>query len=127
MQQQLNSVLANQSSQEQKVNTIENNLIKLSSNMSELKEEFTKNGERTAPSPLDGTLTSNTQMAPTWAERVAARVQHGDQARGPSTNQRPASAGPQHEADLMLLVADSIGHNMHINEIEQATKMKNSY
>ena len=26
--------------------------------------------------------------------------------------------------DLMLLVADSIGHHMHMNELEQATNMK---
>ena len=72
MQQQLNTVLANQSTQEKKLNTIETKQNILSANIYLLNVAVTKAGERTTPFPLDGAPASVTQRDPSWAERVGS-------------------------------------------------------
>ena len=180
MQQQLITVLANQSAQEKKVNTIESNINSLSSNMLVVKEAIYKNGDSTRSFPLAGS-----SRAPSWAERTGGGARPENRSGAPVTdnstkpsdplagrnvthqanippsspqdstwavrareppthlaNPSPSSPqdptlserargyhGPQNTGsppaqDKMLLVTDSIGHNMHINEIEELTNMK---
>ena len=110
-------VLANQSIQEKKVNTIETNQNILSSNIFKLKEAVPKAGERTTPFPLDGAPASVTQRAPNWAERVVATDRLGVSSAIESTL-------PPTSSDKMLLVLDSIGSNIHMEEVEKITNTK---
>ena len=141
MQQQLNTVLANQSAQEKKVNNIESNLNILSSNLLVVKETVSKDGDRRdtffpqdgqpqvpqampAPVPSNHRVTSFLQAGssreppapsaptpPTWAERT----------QNPPVTQNSQFPPPR---DKMLLVLDSIGHHARYDLIEGLTNTK---
>ena len=113
--QQLSSITANQSAQRIQMNNFEEQQKITHSEVSEIRKAIfsPKNQPPTLPSvSSEPCLTSaSSPQGLTWANRA-------------SNPPGPATPRPRQANDLMLLVGDSIGHNLHLNEIENVTEMK---
>ena len=86
-----------------------------------VKEAVSKNGDSTSSFPPDGSSTTPVPSAPSWADRAGGGARPAIRLGAPGSNQ---SSGYQAAPDKVLLVLDSIGSNMHMEEIEKITKRK---